>query len=92
MSLTTMGRPPLMPSNTPDYMAPAWASCVLWCSTDKDMIAQFVADTGLKFARPRNGLDAMIDAATGADAEIASRFVAWVNEWVWGDPFAEDEK
>ena len=90
MRLTTMDRPPLMPANTPTYMAPAWASCVLWCATDPDMIAEFKADTGIEYRPPANGLDVLIDKATGTGAEIGRRFVEWVNEKVWGDPFAPE--
>jgi hypothetical protein len=74
-----------MPSTTPDFMAPAWASALHWAIGSDHVRADFEAMTGKKWTPPRNGLDRMIDEATGADKEYIEAFVAWFNEHVWGD-------
>lgn len=78
------GRPSLMPADTPDYMAPAWASCMSWVLGDPDMRVAFEADTGMKFIPPRNGLERMIDDATGHGDAYVAEFIRWANENVWG--------
>jgi hypothetical protein len=79
-----MARHRLMPSDTPDYMEGAWIGCVLHAAGDPGLLAQFHADTGDRWTAPKSGLEAAIDAATGADKEIADAFIAWVNSALWG--------
>lgn len=46
---------------------------------------QFERDTGVKFVPPRNGIERMIDDATGASAGIVEAYLKWFNENVWGE-------
>lgn len=78
-----------MPADTPDYMAPAWASCLYWAIGDPAVLADFRAAIGNKWTPPATGIDRMIDEATGADRAFIEAFVAWFNDHVWGP--IEDE-
>lgn len=78
-------RPRLMPLTTPDYMAPAWAGCLHWAIGCDEIREAFFEQTGCRWSPPRNGLDRMIDEATGADRAFIEKFVGWFNENVWGD-------
>lgn len=80
----------LLPAHTPAYMADAWLGCIHWAIGDPDTLAAFTAVTGKTWAPPRNGLDAMIDKATGNEAEFVRAFVLWANDNVWGDPNVTD--
>lgn len=60
-------RPSLMPADTPDYMAPAWASCMQWAIGEPDILAAYRAETGDRWEPGKTGLDRMIDKACGAD-------------------------
>jgi hypothetical protein len=82
----------LMPSNTPSYMFPAWAGCISWAASDQATIDAFAKANGIRVPPlAKSPLDEMIDAACGIDREgIARKFVAWVNDNIWGDPFAEE--
>jgi hypothetical protein len=73
------------PASTPEQLFPAWASCLMWAVNDPDAIAAFREDTGCKFQPARNGLDRMIDEATGAEAAFVKAFVEWFNSNVWGE-------
>jgi hypothetical protein len=79
-----MTRPSLMPADTPDYMAPAWASCMSWAISEADIRAAFEAETGHQYSPPKNGLERMIDEATGHGNAYVKAFVTWANENVWG--------
>lgn len=74
----------LKPADTPDYMAPAWLGCIGFAARDAGICATFEAETGKRWTPPRNGMDAMIDAATGADWAYVKAFIEWVNVNVWG--------
>lgn len=77
-------RPPLMPADTPDYMAPAWIGCIHWAIGDADILAAFRAETGNTWTPARNGLDMMIDQATVVDRKFIEQFIQWVNINIWG--------
>lgn len=79
-----MTRPPLMPEDTPDYMAPAWASAVEWAIGHEHVLAQFRNETGVSWKPGRTPLDQMIDKATGAERQFIESFVAWFNIAYWG--------
>ena len=77
-------RHPLMPADTPDYMAPAWADCMSWAIVEPDFLAAFRAETGNKWEPGKTGFDRLIDEACGADLLFIEAFVKWANERVWG--------
>ena len=74
----------LMPSDTPAYMAPAWAGCVSWAAGDPGILEAFQKDTGNAWTPGRTSLDLAIDQACGAEESFVREFVLWVNENVWG--------
>lgn len=73
----------------------AWRDCLLWSigSKEPDFVASFEGATGNKFHLPaKSGIEAMIDAATGAadvNAHLAGLYVEWFNENVWGSTFRD---
>ena len=73
-------------ADTPEYMWPAYFSCLMWAATHEDIQKHFTAETGVKFSPPRCGLDAMIDQATGNNPgeTFLRAFVPWFNQNVWG--------
>lgn len=75
------------PDDTPEYMYDAYFSCFFWAIKFAPILQEFLKDTGLSIPTPpRNGLDAMIDAATGHNPyeHFVRAFVPWFNRWVWG--------
>lgn len=80
----------LLPSDTPEYMLPAWLGCISFALKQPEMIAAFRKDTG-NLWKPGTGLDKMIDEATGADWHFIKAFVLWANVNVWGPLDSEDE-
>lgn len=83
------------PADTPEYLWPAYFSCLHWAVGSDEVHGQYAASTGNKFSPPKNPLDAMIDKAAGHDpAEVFFRdFVPWFNLYIWGpmDDTDEDE-
>lgn len=75
----------MMPLNTPRYMADAWLGCLAWAISERDILARFMAETGVRPAS--SPIARMIDAATGHGDAIPEAFIAWFNANVWGDPF-----
>ena len=78
-------RNPHMPATTPDYMAGAWYDCLSWAIGEPKVREDFEKATGHRWVPPRNGIEAAIDKATGADKAYIDAFVKWFNECVWGD-------
>lgn len=74
----------LVPSDTPEYMLSAWASCMTWALGHEEIMAAFRADTGNQWQPGRSPLDKMIDNATGAKEKFITDFVNWANINVWG--------
>lgn len=74
----------LVPSDTPEYMLSAWASCMTWAIAHAEIMAAFRADTGNQWQPGRTPLDKMIDNATGAHQKFITDFVNWANINVWG--------
>lgn len=73
------------PADTPAEMMPAWLGSLSFAIGQEDMLAAFRAHTGMQWVPPRNGLDRMIDAATGNDGKVfVEAFIKWHNECVWG--------
>ena len=68
------------------HMAGIWAACLMWAVTEDAIVARFEADTGKKLPPPaRNGLERMIDEATGVNRDIAVAFADWVTKEIWGE-------
>lgn len=78
-------RPPHMPENTPDFLAQAWVDCLRWASASTEVLDAYEQSGGLMPRPVRNGLDAMIDRATGINEAAFEAFVAWFNENIWGN-------
>ena len=74
----------LMPEDTPEYMAPAWAACMCWAATVPQFVEAFYEDTGETWKPPASPLDRMIDEAAGRDRAVAENFIRWANVNVWG--------
>lgn len=85
-----------LPTNTPEYMAPAYYGCLHWAIGSEDVRKKFEEATGSIFpALPRTGIEAMVDKACGIDREkelkdYIGKFKAWHDEFVWGDPMAPE--
>lgn len=67
-----------------------FVSCLMFCSQDECALESFKIDSGhdLRSIIPKNGLEALIDSATGFDAhkgEIVAKFADWVVEKIWGE-------
>jgi hypothetical protein len=68
-------------------MAIAWRDCLIWAAREPSIIESFTKDTGVKIIPAQNGLERMIDQATGRDREIARQFLTWFNANIWeGEP------
>lgn len=67
------------------YMADPFFGLVSYLITEDWAIDQFEADTGIKYVSPKNGIEAMVDEATGNNKRIAAAFCDWVAETQWGE-------
>ena len=74
----TDARPQGMPADTPDYMAPAWVSCMSWAIRHDEIRRAFEAETG-------------IDAATGRGNAYVAAFIEWANANIWGPMDGDDD-
>lgn len=66
-------------------MREAWYGSVHWALGEPSVLAQFRTETGNTWKPATDGLGAMIDTATGADAGFMSAFIDWHNATIWGD-------
>lgn len=64
-------RHPLMPSDTPDYMADAWVGCIHYASGTPEITDKFCRDTGRAIWLPQ-------------DQSCADAFIRWANAHIWG--------
>lgn len=70
-----------------DLGYPAWRGFVSWAYADDRMRAAFTAETGILWPpAPSNGLELLIDRATGAETAVAGAFAIWASEQ-WGEEF-----
>lgn len=67
-------------------MIGAFVGCVRWALGDDKIRKSFEKETGLTFSflHNRNPIDAMIDKASGREAEIFAKFADWVVVNIWG--------
>lgn len=79
-----MTRPSHMPADTPDEMAPAWASCLVWSAGEPEILAQFRKETGTQWSPGTTVLEQMIDESTGAAQGWLLAYVERFNANVWG--------
>ena len=80
----------LQPKNTPDYMMPAWYSCLRVTASTPGFLEAFRKDTGCQWRASNSPIEMMIDEQSGYSDEVAKRFIRWFNENVWGDPLSQD--
>ncbi len=68
-----------------------YLGCLQWASAEPNVIARFESDTGTKIPpKARNGLDRMIDEASGMNRMVFDKFVDWFDANVWGKELAPD--
>lgn len=74
------------PDDTPEFMYPAWLSCLSWAAGHTPTLKQFERATGTRWLGPRSSIEAMVDKAVGHNPaeDYFSAFVPWFNVWVWG--------
>lgn len=72
------------PEDTPEYMWPAWGSCLHAALGHHETLAAFRAATGNTWSPDVTAIEKMIDQGTGADRAFLEAFVTWFNENVWG--------
>ena len=77
-------RHPLMPMDTPDYMADAWAGCVSWAASNPEIMDQYRKMTGDNYKPATDPISQMVDDATGMEELFCESFTKWVNEYIWG--------
>jgi hypothetical protein len=67
-------------------MQGAWAGCVSWALSVPELREQFKAETGhdLDALAGAQGLDQMIDEATGRSRDVLVAWCDWVTTYVWG--------
>lgn len=65
----------------------AWLDFLLFAIGHDQIVDQYFAVTGDKYTFPKNGIEQLIDKATGNDVEFLRRFVTWVTVNIWdGEP------
>lgn len=63
----------------------AWRDFLLWAFDQPHIRAAFESDTGRALPpTPRNGLESMIDGATGVHTAYAEAFAEWATVNLWG--------
>lgn len=80
----------LLPSDTPEYMAPAWLGAIHYALGQPEIVERFRQDTGNKWSPGKTAFDKAIDKATGADEAFFVEFIKWANVEVWG-PLSKKE-
>jgi hypothetical protein len=74
----------LRPVDTPEYMTPAWLGCIHWAIGTPEIVDAFRRESGMAWTPARNGLDRMIDEATGVEKRFIEAFIEWANANIWG--------
>lgn len=66
-------------------MLPAFVSMVSWAFSEPGIRSWYEADTGATLPpSPRNGLEAMIDEASGVNDAYVMGFAEWAYVALWG--------
>jgi hypothetical protein len=58
-------------------------ACILYCLQQPALVAEFDRLSSTHLSQPCSALDAMIDEATGRDAEALARFAVFVAVCIW---------
>ena len=73
-------------------MQGAFSAFMKWIWEQDDAHKAHTAATGLaRLPTPKNGLEAMIDQATGASEQYAASFVRWAIDTQWGVEGRDDQ-
>lgn len=72
------------PVDTPEFMWPAYFSCLQWAIGKEEILSSFREGTGVSYAIPKSSIEALIDDATGYKENFIRAFVPWFNDSVWG--------
>ncbi|MGI4945868.1 MAG: hypothetical protein ACRYHQ_35795 [Janthinobacterium lividum] len=83
-ALSSPNRPRLMPADTPDHMAAAWAGCMTFAIGHAATLAAFRAETKNQWEPGTTALERLIDKETDAERFFMEAFIAWANERLWG--------
>ena len=76
----------LRPDTADGLMVGAYLAFLKWAASEPDVCARFEVDTGMKPPpKAMNGMEAMIDAATGADGAYGVAFIVWATKNMWGE-------
>lgn len=67
-----------------EYLHPAWFGCLSWAIGKPEFIDAYCKESGNSW-QPSVGINAMIDKATGVDAEFMKGFANWMNQNIWGE-------
>ena len=62
----------------------AWRDFLVWAWNEPEMRTLFTAKTGIEIQSVTAPIDAAIDAATGANRSVVSRFIEWATREHWG--------
>lgn len=74
-------------------MQSAFASFMSWLWGQDDAHAAHTEATGIaRLPRPKNGLEAMIDVATGVSKQYAESFAQWAIDTQWGVEGRDDQE
>lgn len=65
-------------------MEGAWLAFVQWAIGEEGARAAFERETGAKWSPPKNGLERMIDEATGHAESYVADFAEWITRNEWG--------
>lgn len=64
----------------------AFVGCVRWALGNDDIMRLYREDTGDGFQPAKNGIEKMIDQATGNELAFFQRFSDWVEREIFGSP------
>lgn len=74
-----------MPSDTPDYMAPAWLGCMHWAIGQADIVRDYRTETGDTWKPSPPGTEQhKQDIKTGRADKFCEDFIRWANVAIWG--------
>ena len=71
-------------------MAQAYIDFAMWVFGKTEFLEAFKTETGITFVPPKNGLERMIDDATGAGKSFISKFLDWLTVNHWGEEKPEE--
>lgn len=72
----------LIPTHPLEFSA--WESCLKMTAQNPEAIECFKEMTGCDYSPPANGIEKLIDEATGHTADFTEQFLGWFNKQVWG--------